>query len=580
MTSDGKTVIQKVLTQEEEELLARERQCLADLLAAVARLEAKAEDEATLKQALESLDQLFLLVIVGEFNAGKSALINALLGRSILEVGVTPTTRRIHLVQSGEAARKLKNADFEVVESTSDLLRHVNIVDTPGTNAIFREHETLTRDFMPRADLILFVTSADRPFTESERAFLEVILDWGKKIVLVVNKIDIFDSREELAQVIRFVKEQATRLMGFEPRLFAVSAREAVGGRPEGLDNQFAALEAFIHRTLDERERVRLKFLNPLGVAAHLSERYLAALEEGHRLLTDDLEALGSIDQLQESYRTELQKEFQLRLAGVDNLLHEFEKRGVEFFEDRIRLLRIAELLQKSKIQADYKRLVIQDLPHQVDKRVNEMIDWIISSELGQWHAITDVLNRKRTERGQELLGNLGGRFQYDRSRLIDSVGRKAQETIESYDRDAESARLAEGIQNAVTGTALAEAGAIGLGTIVTLLASSTMADVTGILAASTLAVLGLFVIPARRREAKRQLRSRTSEMRERLTRAMNEQFVQELNRGIDGMRQAISPYSRFVRSEKERYDAARSSLSRIREEVRLLLSKLESRTG
>ena len=72
------------------------------------------------------------------------------------------------------------------------LLRDLQIVDTPGTNAIVREHERLTADFVPRADLVLFVTSADRPFTESERVFMESIRDWGKKIVIVLNKVDIF----------------------------------------------------------------------------------------------------------------------------------------------------------------------------------------------------------------------------------------------------------------------------------------------------------------------------------------------------------------------------------------------------
>ena len=71
-------------------------------------------------------------------------------------------------------------------------------MDTPGTNAVLREHEALTREFVPRSDLVLFVTSADRPFTESERAFLEAIRDWGKKIVVVVNKIDILETEDDL----------------------------------------------------------------------------------------------------------------------------------------------------------------------------------------------------------------------------------------------------------------------------------------------------------------------------------------------------------------------------------------------
>ena len=52
-------MIQQVLTPEEEQFLARERRCLADLLSAMARLEAGSEDETALKNALESLDHCF-----------------------------------------------------------------------------------------------------------------------------------------------------------------------------------------------------------------------------------------------------------------------------------------------------------------------------------------------------------------------------------------------------------------------------------------------------------------------------------------------------------------------------------------
>ena len=75
-----------------------------------------------------------------------------------------------------------------VVTAPVELLRDVHIVDTPGTNAIIREHERLTTDFVPRSDLVLFVTSADRPFSETERLFLTAIRDWGKKIVIVVEQ--------------------------------------------------------------------------------------------------------------------------------------------------------------------------------------------------------------------------------------------------------------------------------------------------------------------------------------------------------------------------------------------------------
>src|SRR4030095_12897135 len=141
-----------------------------------------------LTTSIRQLEEIFLLVVVGEFNSGKSAFINALVGDTVLQEGVTPTTAQIHLLKKGDkTAPPSTAAGIRVVNAPSELLDAVHIVDTPGTNAIIREHERLTTDFIPRADVVLFVTSAERPFTESERVFLASIRDWGKKIVIVIN---------------------------------------------------------------------------------------------------------------------------------------------------------------------------------------------------------------------------------------------------------------------------------------------------------------------------------------------------------------------------------------------------------
>ena len=81
---------------------------------------------------------------------------------------------------------------------------------------------------MSRADLVLFVTSSDRPFTETERAFLEAIRSWGKKIVIVVNRVDIFERDQDVEEVIAFIRGASQRLLGIEPEIFPVSARLAL----------------------------------------------------------------------------------------------------------------------------------------------------------------------------------------------------------------------------------------------------------------------------------------------------------------------------------------------------------------
>src|SRR5215204_5747743 len=230
-----------ILSKREQELRVREQELLQRLATALERFgsDVSGEDLRRFQEARDQLNGLFLLVIAGEFNSGKSSFINALLGERVLPEGVTPTTDRINLLRHGPAVAEQQLEAF-LLERThpAELLREITVVDTPGTNAIIRRHEELTRDFVPRSDLVLFVTSADRPFTESERGFLEQIREWGKKIVFIVNKIDILPRPEEREEVLRYVGENAATLLNESPQLFAVSARDALEAREEKGGNE------------------------------------------------------------------------------------------------------------------------------------------------------------------------------------------------------------------------------------------------------------------------------------------------------------------------------------------------------
>ncbi len=219
----------KILSAEQEQILQRERSFLNDLRVKLVDYGATRADLDTLGQSIRQLDDLFLLVIVGEFNAGKSAFINALLGQRLLKEGVTPTTSQINILRFGEKAEQaLVEENHQVILLPVELLAEVSIVDTPGTNAINRQHEELTTHFVPRADQVLFLTSVDRPFTESERSFMAQIRDWGKKVIIVINKTDILQSETELAQVVSFVRDNATALLGTTPEIFPLSSRLAM----------------------------------------------------------------------------------------------------------------------------------------------------------------------------------------------------------------------------------------------------------------------------------------------------------------------------------------------------------------
>ena len=155
-------------------------------------------------------------------------------------------------------------------------------------------------------------------------------------------------------------------------------------------------------------------------------------------------------------------------------------------------------------------------------------------------------------------------------------MGGAARRTVDGYDRREESARLAESVQTAVAGAALLEVGAVGLGTVITLIATSTAADVTGIVAAGALAVVGFFIIPARRRRAKIELREKIAALKGRLMSALTEQFDDEIETSVRRIHEAIAPYSRFVRAERMRLTASRDGLAALRSGLDTLRQRIE----
>ena len=564
----------RILTEQEESVLADLRQVLSELRVTLERVHVDGDDASSFDASIRQLDELFLLVIAGEFNAGKSAFINALVGEELLEEGVTPTTSRVTLLKHGDTrARDTQSDAFEIVRAPFDVLENVNIVDTPGTNAINREHEKVTREFLPRSDMVLFVTSADRPFTESERAFLEGIRDWGKKVAVVVNKIDILGTSKDVDEVTGFVREGAASLLGTEVEVFPVSAKRAVAAKASddaaALEaSRFEELEAFITGTLDDRERVRLKLKNPLGVGKALSEKYAGVVAAELDLLGDDLKMLNDIESQLEVYERDQHRDFAYRLSDIDNALLDFESRGAAFFEETLRLGRVFDLVNKAKIKSEFEKKVIADLPRTVEQRVEAVIDWMVESELEQWKTIVSHIDERRKAREDRIVGKLAPTFVQDRKRLLETVGTAAREAIDGYDRESESTRLAESVQTAVAGTALLEVGAVGLGALVAAIATTTAVDVTGILAASALSVVGLLVLPAKRRRAKNELNTKVAEVRTQLMGSLRQQFETEMQGSLVRIQEAIAPYTRFVRAERDRLETAKKDLRASRDEL------------
>jgi hypothetical protein len=364
----------------------------------------------------------------------------------------------------------------------------------------------------------------------------------------------------QLDEQVEFVRDGVERLLGFRPEVFPVSARLALGGRAAGDDaaaawtqSRFQALEDFVAATLDERGRLLLKLSTPLGIAERIARAYTMAAEERLALLAGDLLLVESIDRQLEAYRTDMQRDFALRLTEVDNILHEMTARGIAYLDDTLRFGRIVDLFRQKVLREEFERVVVADAPERIDRVTQELIDWMVDQDLKLWRAVTEQVETRRRVGASGPAERLAGSFEYDRRALLGSLGQTARGVLQRHDHQREATQLAASVRDAVTQATLLEAGAVGLGAVTLAILGSVAADVTGLLAATALAGVGLVVLPRKRSQAKSQFRAGTEELRTRLDTALRDEFQRELERSVQRIKDALAPYNRFVRGERDR---------------------------
>src|SRR5436190_10823966 len=263
-------------------------------------------------------DERLSVVVLGEFNHGKSTFINALLGTPLLPTGITPTTALLSHVTHGARAGATAITDsgervpidaaaladhvtvdglakggggngkggagsgkgagqagkrpaaihhIEVTHPSPLLANRLTIVDTPGVNDINEQRADITYGYLPRADAAVFLLDATQILTASERQFLEerILRSTRDRLIFVIAKADLLDDAE-LAETVRFARQHLAAIVP-EPAIFPVSARRALAG-----DRAGSGLDAFVAAlgTTVAHERRRLLLDNALADATRL----------------------------------------------------------------------------------------------------------------------------------------------------------------------------------------------------------------------------------------------------------------------------------------------------------------------
>ena len=576
-----------LLTRQQADLVALERRLVLQVRDTLSHAGGPRADMERLAQLVTEMDELFLLVVAGEYNAGKSTFINALLGDEVFAMGDLPTTRVISILRYGEPGPPEATGEHtRIYRYPLDVLRDLEIVDTPGTNSIERMEEEITRGFVPRADLVLFVTSLLQPLTASELDFLGHIREWGKKVIFVVNGVDRRNSDEQIDRVREYLtREVRTRLGGLEPTLYFVSALRALrrklaekggahtaGAEPSPTDSrdEFAELERYLIETLRETERVRLKLLSPLGVLRHLLERNLAAIRSRRTVVQEDGNVLRAVRDQLEGYTTERRTDSERYLLELRASLSQVERRGRTWLERNIRMGNIKLLRNRDAVENRFRNEVLADAPREIEEVVHRMVDWTVGRNLKLWTAVFAELDAHTARlRASGALGAHGdSEFQYNREELFARLRQPIERRLGDFNAEAEARGVLESMREAVGHAFGVNVLALGLGAILVAVFTTAALDLTGVLTATLFAIAGWFIIPHRRRQLIRDLEEKIAKLSDDLSALLAAKFQEQLARYEQQLLEVIQPYERFLETERVKLERALTEVEAARREV------------
>ncbi len=568
----------QVLTRQQTEFIADERRLVLRARDVLAGADGPRADVERLAKLLTEMDELFLLVIAGEYNAGKSTFVNALLGDEVFAMGDLPTTRAISILRYGNPGPAEPVGDHTLVYRYSlDVLRDLEIVDTPGTNSLERMEEEITRGFVPRADLVLFVTSLLQPLTASEMDFLSHIREGGKKVIFVVNGVDRRNSDEQLDRVRDYLARELTaRLGGPPPTTYFVSAlralrrkqasRGAAGALAQDAPatssdprDEFPALERYLLDTLRESERVRLKLLSPLGVLRHILERNATSLTSRRDVVHEDTRVLGTVRQQLDGYGKEMRTDSERYLLELRAVLAEVERRGRTWLERNIRIGNFNFLRNRDAVENRFRNEVVADAPRQIEDVVHRMVDWTVQRNLKLWTAVFAELDAHtaRLRASGALAAQGDTEFQYDREDLFGRLRQPVERRVGEFSAETEARSVVESMREAVAQAFGVNVLAVGLGAVFIAVFTTVALDVTGVLTAALFAVAGWLIIPARRRRLIRELEAKIAKLSADLSALLAAKFEEQLARDEQQLLEVLRPYERFLESEAGKLDAA-----------------------
>ncbi|KAI3449630.1 hypothetical protein Pfo_006295 [Paulownia fortunei] len=548
------------LEEREQQFRDKERSILLEAINVIQRATPLMGDISLLKDAVSQLNEPFSLVIVGEFNSGKSSVINAFLGQRYLKDGVVPTTNEITFLRYSEsefsAQRCERHPDGQYIcYIPAPILKEMIIVDTPGTNVILQRQQRLTEEFVPRADLLLFVMSADRPLTESEVAFLRYIQQWKKKIVFVLNKSDLYRNADELEEAIAFIKENTRKMLNAEHvTLYPVSARSALEAKLSaftGLEkqeqflntpypgaNNFADLEKYLYSFLDAStnngiERIKLKLETPVKIAEQLLSACQKLVREECQQAEQDLLLVNNLLSSVKEYALKMESESISWKRQILSLIDNTQARAIKLAESTLQLSNLdlvtSYVLRGGKsaqmpVTSSLRNEIIDPAVSEAQKLLGEYAMWLQSNNARKGNMYKESFEKRWPSVVPSIQSEL------EASELLRTKHELGVTVLGDFSAAAASKLFEQEIREVLLG-AFGGLGAAGLSaSLLTSILPTTLEDLLALGLCSAGGLLAISNFPNRRQQVVDKVRRTADALARQLEEAMQKDLLETTN--------------------------------------------------
>jgi GTPase SAR1 family protein len=524
----------------------------------------------TLQNMLKDVCEPLLFVVVGEVKAGKSSLLNALFGQEFCKVDVLPATDRIYIFKHGSREQTI-DVSAQITERYLPIkfLEDFNLVDTPGTNTMVAEHQTITENFVPRANLILFVFSVVNPWGASAWELLRFVNQkWLKNVVFVLQQADLRDPAE-VEVIERHLRETAQQKLGFVPPIFAVSAREAFLARTSGADksrlweeSRFGPLEQHISRMVDESKDGLPKLISTCQTATVILIDSSMRIRNILGTIMRDEEQLARLEGILATRKEQTLRQVGGFLRGIEQACRRCETEGQQLLERNLSLWRTWRLvLGKSEWQEKFQADLEMKMRELIQPQVENALQLLETDLRGLWPQLQDTMENQFKGDPRVQLNQTIPDFARQRRELLQSIELTLVERIAGRGMEAQLERMFRETTNWLRVPAgVAAAG--GIVTLVAAMSSAAVADITGIVAASAV-VVGTFVAFGRRRKILSEYHRQMDAKREELVAAIEQQLQHAIDLFYTEIGSVFSPLRAFCAAERRRFDPL---LSRVRE--------------